>query len=113
MNQYTSRLKPKIFVNNCTNNKLSFKPWVQDNKNTTKEYHNKHKVAQDKDRLATIPAGEDVICFNCDKPGHYARDYNKPKWDKSHICAAHTAMVDKQDMDDNEQDDQILEHSIQ
>jgi hypothetical protein len=49
-------------------------------------YHEKDK--------AVATASPDVICFNCDEHGHYARDCKEPKHNKEHVQAAHTAIVD-------------------
>ena len=52
------------------------------------------KLQPDRHALDTNPA---IICFNCNKPGHYAKDCKKPKWDKAHIRAAHTAISEEPD----------------
>ena len=93
------------------NNKLNFKPKVRDNQHNSKAYHDKSKTSNDKDRLAAIPTREDATCFNCKEPGHYARDCKKPKWNKLHVRAAHTAIINEENNDD--QDNQLSEHSDQ
>ena len=108
LNQYTNESRPKVFIHNQVNN---FKPKVHDNQCNSKAYHNKSKTSNDKDRLAAIPTGEDVICFNCEEPGYYARDCKKPKWNKLHVRTAHTAIIDEENNDD--QDNQLSAHSDQ
>jgi hypothetical protein len=94
-------------------NGSNLKPKTHDNQNTNKTYHDKPHTPHDKDRPAANPAGEDVICFNCDEPGHYARDCKKPKRNKAHVRAAHTAIVGNEDPDDIGREDQAPEHGAQ
>jgi hypothetical protein len=93
------------------NNKSSFKSRTHDNQNSSKAYHNKPKASNDKNKIAAKPTREDMICFNCEELGHYARDCKKPKQVKSHVQAAHTAIIDKEDNDDHDQDDQTSEYN--
>jgi hypothetical protein len=112
LNQYTNGMRSRVFIPNCTNNnKSSFKPRTHNNQNTSKAYHDKPKASNDRDKIATIPTREDMICFNCEEPGHYTRDCKKPKQIKLHMQAAHTAIIDEEDNDDHDQDDQTSEHN--
>ena len=52
------------------------------------------KPQPDRHALGTDPA---IICFNCNEPGHYAKDCKKPKWDKAHVRTAHTAIAEGPD----------------
>jgi hypothetical protein len=118
LNNYSSGSKPKIFVNNRINAyaKPNFKPKPHNHQHASGKQEpstNRGREAyQEKDK-ATAAASPDVICFNCDEHGHYARDCKKPKRNKEHVRAAHTAIVDEEEADDTGQEYQASEHNDQ
>ena len=117
LNNYSIGSKPKIFVNNRINAyaKPNFKHKPHNHRHTNGKQEpstNRGQEAyQEKDK-AVAAASPDVICFNCDEHGHYARDCKKPKRNKEHVRAAHTAIVDEE-ADDTGQEYQASENNDQ
>jgi hypothetical protein len=92
--EHSGGSKPRVFVNNRTN----FKPEPHDHQHANE----KHEPAVDKPPDRDNPSAPAVICFNCNKPGHYAKDCKKPKRDRAHVRAARTAIVEEPEEVGNE-----------
>jgi hypothetical protein len=108
LNNHDRGAKPRVFVNHRNtsqdDNNTGLRPRQHDHHNAKEKQE--HLTAKPRNVYYTKPQVPDkntsgaeptVICFNCDEPGHYARDCKKPKRDKSHIRAAHTAIMEEMD----------------
>jgi hypothetical protein len=92
LKDYSGGLKPRAFVNNRTSFKS--KPHVHQHANEKQDTDaDKPQLPPERD-TSGAPA---VICFNCNKPGHYAKDCRQSKRDKAHVRAARTAVTEEPD----------------